>query len=191
MILLGASLWLAGSAAWALDGNDTVSLVLAGGTVVEGRFLRAEPGTVVISTQAQGPVAVPLVIVEGAAVNGAALGLEVFLAEAEEAWERRLAVVEAAPSAPSPAVVAGASMLWAGAGHATLGEWRTFAGYSAAEAVIWGAVALSIVQDDTQAVVPLIGLDLIFRAWSAQESARTARRRREILRAADAAGDGP
>lgn len=187
----GLWLWTVVGVALALDGNDQVRLELAGGAVVEGRFLRAEPGAVILSNAAQGAVAVPLVIVEGASLNGAPMGLEAFRAEAAAAWELRASLLAESPSAPPAAVVAGMSMLWAGAGHAALGEWRAFGGYSAAEAIIWGTVVFNLANEEVEPVPTLIALDLIVRAWAAQESARIAKRRREIRRAAEAAAQGP
>ena len=191
--LLASAVLLGSSAGWALDGNDTVRLVLAGGAVVEGRFLYAEPSAVVLSVPAQDDdVSVPLVIVDAVEVNGAAVGLEAFRAEAAAAWSQREALLGGLPGAPHPAAVATASVvLWSGAGHAMMRDWRAFGGYSALEGMLLGAIAVNVATENGGPLPALIGLDVLLRAFAAQESARVARRRREIQRAAEMSGAPP
>ncbi len=167
-------------AALALDGNDEMQLTLRGGSVVTGRYLRVSADGLVLSGE-DGPVDVPMVLVESAVVDGDAMGVAELSAALATARESLAVWLVDPPPHPAPAVVIGASMLWAGAGHAALGDWRSLAAYSVVEGVLWTAAAVNIAQQDARPLLPLLGLDIAFKVWSARESSRTARQRREIL----------
>jgi len=180
--------WLLAGAALALDGNDRLVLELAGGEVVEGSYIRSGPDTVAISPAAGEIHEVPLVIVEQALVNGEPMPLEQLRAEAAAAWQQTLLMVPPEQWNPHPAGVAGASMLLAGTGHAMLGEWKAAGGYAAVEGVFLGTIALNVALEDPRPLPALIGLDVLFKIWAAQEAARIAKRRRGIAEAAREAG---
>jgi hypothetical protein len=82
-------------------------------------------------------------------------------------------------------------MLFAGTGHAMLGDWKAAGGYAAVEGVVLGTIALNVALEDPRPLPALIALDVIFKIWAAQEAARTAKRRREIARRADEAARLP
>ncbi|MEL6346359.1 MAG: hypothetical protein AAFV53_24825 [Myxococcota bacterium] len=179
------------SVAVALDGGDVLRLTLEGDVVVEGVFARATASEVMVNAPDVGVTAVPLVLVTAVAVNGTPMGLEAFKAEAASAWQQSMVFSPQSPGqTPHPALVASTSMLWAGSGHAALGEWKDFAVYSTVEVVLLGAMAVNLVQEDVRPLPPLIALDALFKIYAAQESARIAKRRRRAA-AAVAPGGGP
>lgn len=177
LLLVGAAL--------ALDGNDTLRLTLAGAVEVEGSFLRASPDALLVSPEAGEHIEVPLVLIEAAVVNGEPMGLAELRAEAAEAWQREMALIPDDLRLPSPVGVGAASVVWAGAGHALLGEWRPAAGYAALDAVILGTIGLNVAAEDPRPLPALVALDVLVKIWAAQESARMAKRRREIVQRAE------
>lgn len=174
----------------ALDGNDSLTLTLTGGVDVTGWFLRAESDQVVLSSKS-GIVEVPLVLVESVVCNDEPMPLVEFQAEAAEAWGLLEAFRADPPPHPHPAATVGLSLLWAGSGHAALGDWRGFATYTVVETVLLSSIALNVATNNPQPIPSLIALDLIFRGWSARESARVARRRQDVLRRYESDGSSP
>lgn len=172
-------IWAWVGAVWALDGSDALRLTLDGGVVVEGRFARAGAASVFLNASEQGLAEVPLVLINAVAVNGQPMSLPVFEAELAESWRASMLIDgERIGPAPPPAVVAGASMVWAGAGHAALGEWKSFGLYSGVEVALLGLAALNLTQEDLRPLPALLALDVLFKIYAAQESARIAKRRR-------------
>ena len=165
----------------ALDGNDDLTLTLTGEVEVSGRFLRAESDRIVLSGEV-GIVEVPLVLIESAQRNGLPMGEAELQLEVAEAWALLEAFRADPPPHPHPAAAVGLSLLWAGGGHAALGDWRGFATYSVVESVLLSSIALNVAINNPQPLPSLIALDVIFRGWSARESARVARRRQDVLR---------
>ena len=165
----------------ALDGNDALNLTLTGDVEVSGWFLRAESDRVVISSET-GIIEVPLVLVESVQRNGEPMGAAEFQLEIAEAWSLLEAFRADPPPHPHPAAAVGLSLLWAGGGHAALGDWRGFATYSVVETVLLSSIALNVAINNPQPLPSLIALDVIFRGWSARESARVARRRQDVIR---------
>ena len=160
--------------AWALGGNDRLELALMGGQTVEGWFYRATPSSVVLSGGNRF-TEVPLGVIVGATVNGSPWTVAVFSAEVERSVPN---VPERAPR-PAPWVAGAGSALWAGAGQAMIHDWRGAAAWSAVEVGLLGAGALAIHEDAGFGVlIPIIGLDLLFKGTSARDAARRARARR-------------
>jgi hypothetical protein len=184
-------LWLTASAALALDGSDRLELTMAGGVLVDGAFLRATPDSLLLSPEAGEIIEVPLVLIEAATINGESMATEALRAEAAAAWQQSLLFSSDPGPMPHPAGVAAASMLFAGTGHAMLGDWKAAGGYAAVEGVVLGTIALNVALEDPRPLPALIALDVIFKIWAAQEAARTAKRRREIARRADEAARLP
>jgi hypothetical protein len=165
----------------ALDGNDDLTLTLTGDVEVSGWFLRAEFDRIVISGET-GIVEVPLVLIESAQRNGVPMAEAELELEVAEAWSLLEAFRAEPPPHPHPVATVGLSMLWAGGGHAALGDWRGFATYSVVESVLLSSIALNIAINNPQPLPSLIALDVIFRGWSARGSARVARRRQDVLK---------
>lgn len=168
----------------ALDGNDQLTITLSGDVEVTGWFLRAEADRVVLSSDV-GIVEVPVAIVESVIRNGEPMGEALFLAELSDAWSLLEAFRADPPPHPHPVATFGLSMLWAGSGHAAIGDWRGFRNYSIIEATMLSSIALNIAVDNPQPLPTLIALDVIFRVWSARESTLVARRRQDLLRRYD------
>lgn len=164
--------------ALALDGNDHLSVTLAGPVVVDGQYLRAEPDQVWLSTADGSITALPLVLVEAVVCNGEEMPLVVFQQEVSMAWQQTLSLAEG--PTPHPIATAGTSLLLAGAGHALLGEWRVGAGYAVAEMIVLGTAVAMVAVDDPRPLPSLLVLDGFLRVYAAQESARKARQRRAI-----------
>lgn len=169
-------------AALALRSTDALTLSLTGGGQVTGTFVRAEPTVVVVRTP-EGQVEVPRVLVEQVALNGAPWTVEALAGELDEAVAARAALLADPPWAPAPALTAGLSLLWSGAGHAALGEPRTAAGYAAADAVLIGAGALSLaIPENRGTALTIFALDLLLRGYAAADAAQLAGARRAMLR---------
>ena len=174
----------------ALDGNDELTLQLTGDVAVSGRFLRAEADRVVLSSQT-GPVEVPTVLVESVQLNGEPMNHAVFMAELADAWAQLEAFRADPPPHPRPITTAGLSMLWSGAGHAALGDWKSARNYGIVEGVVLSSIALNVALENPQPIPSLIVVDMAFRVWSARESVRIARRRQDVLRRYDTSGTVP
>ena len=174
VVCIGVFLSLAGPAARATGSGDRVTLTLTNGDTVEGWVLSWDDALVRLSGP-DGVSVVPLSMVQTATGPDGPLEADAFRAAlgpgvaAPLRTPRRLA---------SPTAAAGLSVLWAGAGHAALGEWRAASGYAVVDGVLVGAGVWAVQARQAGALVSLIGLDLLFRGWSAAESARIARRRR-------------
>ena len=170
--------WLLGlGVALALDGNDVLQLTLADDSVVDGYFHHGDVAEVVVTT-AQGPVVVPLMLIQSVQQNGEARPLNLFHADLAEHTELNQLLMEFPPPMPAPGLVFGASLLWAGSGHAMLGDWREFSSYSIVETALIGGMVWAVSEENFPFLIPLVGLDAIFKGWSARDSHRIARRRR-------------
>ena len=188
VVLIVAALALAAPAR-ALDSNDLLTLSLAGGVDVTGWFLRAERGDVVLMVDGvQTPV--PVALISAARRGGVELPMAEFRAEVAEAEDRLTALRTAPMPRPPPVVVGGLSMIWAGAGYASLGDWREAAAWSVVDGVMLGTAAYAAFGSrDRGLLISAVGLDLFFRGYAAADSARQARRRRTS--AAAGARSGP
>ena len=166
----------------ALRSSDALTLSLAGGGEVSGTFVRAEPTLVVLRTP-DGLVEVPRALVEGVSRNGEAWSPEGLSLELDQAVADAAALRAEMPWTPHPALAAGLSLLWSGAGHAALHEPRAAAGYAAADAVLIGAGALSVaIPENRGAALSIFALDLALRGYAAADAAELARSRRALSR---------
>lgn len=169
------------TAALALDGNDELTLTLVGGASLTGWFVGVDQGVLRVSGDNRfTDVALDQVL--AVRRDGEEMALQDFLVEAAEAQARLEALRADPPSTPPPALVGGASMLYAGAGHAALGEWKGAATWALVDSVILSAAAYNLfVEDSIPAAIPVLALDLLIKGAAAGDAARIARRRRRLL----------
>lgn len=176
-----SGLLLAPSSALALDGNDALVLALEGGAVVQGWYVGIDDGVLRLSGDNRF-TDVPLDQVVGVQRDGQPLDLSVFHAEAASAQAELEALRADPPRVAPPAVAFGASLVWAGAGHAAVGDWRAGAGWAAVDLVLLGAAAYTLgVQRSSGAAIPIVAIDLLVRAAAAGDAARLSRRERRRL----------
>lgn len=186
--MIAAALLLAGQA-WAIDGNDRLELVLTTGEQVDGWFYRYEQGQLVLSGEGRlvsvWEGALGSVLCNGAVLSREALHLE--LVEAEARAHRA-----AAGPTPHPAAVTAASVVWAGAGPALLGDRRQAVWMSVAEvALLSGAAYGAFSAESWNVIVPMVGVDLALHGWAARDARRRALtlRRRQAGLSADRPGN--
>jgi len=82
------------------------------------------------------------------------------------------------PHPPSPLLAGVASAIFPGAGHLLLGEWSDAARYGLLESVFLGTSVFLLFTAQAGAVLPVLALDLTFRAFTVSETGREAQRRR-------------
>jgi len=175
------ALSLAVSVASAFDGNDRLELELSSGEEVVGWHYAAKDGVLVLSGQNRF-FEVPTVLVAQVRLDGQPLALSDFHTAIARDQLELSALRAAPPPLPSPAAVTVASLLWAGSGHAALGDWGTAWGYLAVESVLWGTAAYTIFANGNLPIlIPLAGVDLIFRWVAAGDASRRARSRHRQL----------
>jgi len=181
--VIAAALLLVGQA-WAIDGNDRLQVVLSTGEQVEGWFYRYEDGQLVLSGEGRlvsvWEGALGSVVRNGAPMSRDALHLELIAAEA------RVRAAAAGPT-PHPAAVTAASVAWAGAGPALLGDRRQAIWLSVAEAaLLTGAAYGAFSAESWNVIVPMVGVDVALHGWAARDARRralTLRRRQAGLSA--------
>ncbi|MFM2245934.1 MAG: hypothetical protein RL071_2008 [Pseudomonadota bacterium] len=181
--MIAAALLLVGQA-WAIDGNDRLQVVLSTGEQVEGWFYRYEDGQLVLSGEGRlvsvWEGALGSVVRNGAPMSRDALHLELIAAEA------RVRAAAAGPT-PHPAAVTAASVAWAGAGPALLGDRRQAIWLSVAEAaLLTGAAYGAFSAESWNVIVPMVGVDVALHGWAARDARRralTLRRRQAGLSA--------
>ncbi len=156
--------------------RDGIGLVVEviGGERYEGAFVGLAQERLKLSTH-DGLIELPVPVLVGVEVEGAPYSVEAFR-EGVRAWGR--ALVDASVRTPRPVVVVGLSVLWAGAGPAALGQWKSAGAYSLLEASFLGAGAVMIANEQYGPLLPLAALDGLLHVWAATDSAREARRRR-------------
>jgi hypothetical protein len=161
---------------WALEPSDDVTLGLAGGTTIEGKFLRPASETafnVMVDDQI---VTVQVALVETVRVNGADQDLAPFRAEVAEAWANRH--LDLGPT-PLPGVALGSSILFAGTGQALLKQGPEFRGYAALEVACLAMEAVAIFYAEDAALLITVGaLDVGIRGLSGMAAYHEARYRR-------------
>ncbi len=168
-------------AASALDRNDHLALDLGDGQRIEGYYYSSADGVLVVSGDNRFE-RVPVALVADVALNGEPVPLERLRREVAEAQAALDAYRADPPSHPPPGVVFGMSLLWSGSGHAALGDTASLWGYSLVEATLLGVGAWNLATSDNHGVLlPLGGVLAVFRGYAAAESAREARRRRQLL----------
>jgi hypothetical protein len=170
------ALALLGSA-WALSAYDDVALALAGGTTIEGKFLRAASETSVHVMVEDEIVTVQLALVETVKVNGAAQDLAPFREDVAEAWVTRLRP-DPRPQ-PLPGVALGSSLVFAGTGQALLKQGPAFRGYAALQVACIAMEAVAVFYAKDAGLLVTVGaLDVGLRGLSGVAAYRTARFRR-------------
>ncbi|MCB9778004.1 MAG: hypothetical protein H6742_05530 [Alphaproteobacteria bacterium] len=176
---LAGALWA--MPARALDGNDELVLELDGGEVVTGWYVGVDRGTIRLSGDNRF-TDVPLDLVRAVARDREVLPLQDFLVEAEEAQAALDAFRADPPAHPRAGVPVAASLVYAGAGHFAIGEWKRGAAFAAIDTVVLGAAAWQLFGEESiPGTVPVLVLDLLIKAAAAGDSARITKRRRRKL----------
>ncbi len=175
------ALLLATAPAAALDGNDALRFDLLGGAQVQGWYVGVDAGTIRLSGDNRF-TDVPINQITAVERDGEPLPMPVFLSEVAEAQALLDALRAAPPPTPPPALTAGVSFAYAGAGHAALGEWKGAATWAAIDTIILSAAAWNIFGEESiPAAIPVLALDLLIKGAAAGDAARIARRRRKAL----------
>ena len=170
-----------GGPARALDGNDVLTLELVSGEKVYGWYFETDAGVLVLTGDNRRRE-VPLDWVSAVNLNGDEISQVAFKAMLDEAQAELDAFRENPPPHPPPVVVSGLSWIWAGAGHAALGEWKKSGLYAMVDCVLWGTGAFAVLQGQQFAIlIPLAGVEILFRGASAGQAARISRERRRLL----------
>lgn len=178
------------AAALALEPGDRVRLELSADQQLEGILLSADADELVL-TSAGVDHTVRLTVIEHAWVDERSLTPAELGREMAELDQRQELQRAAQGWTPRPATVAIASVIWPGAGHAMLGQWGLFAGYSGVEAVLLGLSAYYVVYDQNLVpAVPLAAVSLLFRGYAAVDTARTASKRRSVAWSTGPTPDG-
>jgi len=165
---------------WAVEPSDQVTLGLAGGTTIEGKFLRAASETsfnVMVDEQI---VTVQVALVETLRVNGADQELAPFRAEVAEGWANRH--LDLGPT-PLPGVALGSSILFAGTGQAMLKQGPQFRGYAALQVACMAMEAVAIFYAEDAALLITVGaIDVGIKGISGVAAFHEARYRRARAR---------
>ncbi len=165
---------------WAVDPSDDVTIGLAGGTTIDGKFLRAASETSFNVMVDQEIVTVPVALVESVEVNGAPQELAPFRAEVAEKWANRH--LDLGPT-PLPGVALGSSILFAGTGQALLKQGPEFRGYAALQVACMAMEAVAIFYAEDAALLITVGaIDVGIKGISGVAAYREARFRRARLR---------
>lgn len=151
-----------------------------GGLRYQGAFSGLMEDQLLISTR-EGVLEIPMPVVLSVQVEGVAYAPEAFL-EGVRRWGQEL--VDEAVRTPRPVLVGGLSVLWAGAGPAALGDWKSAAAYSLLEVSFIGAGVVMISNDQYGPLLPLGALDALLHVWAVSDSVRESRRRRSRARLA-------
>lgn len=177
-LLLAAAL---GGPAHALDGNDALVLELVGGARVEGWYFSSADGVLTVSAN-NSFQRIPVVSIVAVERDGEPLPMETFRAEVATQQQRLDAFRADPPPHPREGVVIGAAVLWAGAAPAAVGDWKKAAAYSLVEGVLVGTALANINSGGGAVLLPLAGLDILFKGYAAGEAVRVTRKRRARLR---------
>ncbi|MGB0640257.1 MAG: hypothetical protein ACPGTU_13030 [Myxococcota bacterium] len=166
-----------------IEVNDQVALSLDGGEQVDGWFVRAEAGSVVLHVPELGRSAViPVSVVKAVQCNQEKWSLERFVSEVAEAQHRYEAWLESPPPHPHPVVLAGPSIVLAGTGHAILGDWEFAKGMMLLDGVAMGTMAIEgFGQQRVQVFYTAALISLIFKAYAVSDAAHRTRQRRRRL----------
>ncbi len=167
-------------AASAIAPGDQLWLYTVNGEVIQGAWLGPLPGWVVLTGEEDHRV--PLSELVEVRWRGEVIPVDRFRADLDAAWRAELSWRADPPPHPSPAVPAAASFLWAGLGHAMVGEGREAWRWAAVDAGLVGAAVLTAAVGAQPGAALTIGVvDLLVRGAAAGASARVARRTRARL----------
>lgn len=188
MLALAVSLTV--GSAQALGPDERLRLQLVAGGEVSGFFYSCEAAALTITAGGERQ-SVPLSLIEGAWRGEEHLTAEALRAEAEACYEARLAEASAPGlRRPPPLAVGLASAVLPGAGHAMLGDWGTAIGYGVVELGLLGAASYWLFYERRPGpILPIIALDLVFRTYAIADSARIAKRRRQLVISPMTGGD--
>ncbi len=176
------------AAALALDPGDQVQIVLVGGGEIYGAVKSAGPNSLALTGSNQ-EYRVSLALVESASINGEQSTVAQLKEDAAELYHRQsMELSRLKANSPKPLVVFGASMLWPGAGHLMLGERRLGLGYATVELLLVGTGALFAYTDNYPSLVPLLGVETLFRVYAVSDATGKARRRRARVLASPVTG---
>jgi hypothetical protein len=165
------------ASAWALTAYDRVTLTLAGGTTLDGQFLKAASESSLDLLVDGTIVTIELALVEGVKVNDAATDLAPFREDLAAAWAGRFRP-DLGPK-PLPGLALGSSLVFAGTGQALLGQGREFRGYAALEVICMGLEAVAVFYTEDAGLLVAVGaLDVGIRGLSGVSAYRAARFRR-------------
>ncbi len=174
---------LAMGLAHGIEVNDQISVTLDGGERVDGWFIRAEAGAVLLHVPALGRTAtVPVSVVQSVECNQERLALDRFRSEVQDAQLRYEAFLADPPPHPHPILVAAPSMIFAGTGHAMLGDWEFAKGTMLLDGVAMSVASIEAFgQQRAQVFYSAALISLILKTYSASDSIRRAQTRRRRL----------
>jgi hypothetical protein len=176
------------AAAWALEPGDQVQVELVGGGEIQGSVKSAGPTSLMLTGGNQ-EHRVSLALVEGAWINGEQTTTAQLKEEAAELYHRQsLELSRLKDHSPRPLVVFGASMLWPGTGHLLLGERGLGLGYALVELMLVCTGAFFAYTENYQSLVPLIGVETLFRVYAVSDATGKSMRRRARIQASPLAG---
>ena len=165
---------------WAVEPSDHVTLALAGGTTIDGQFLRAASETSFNVMVEERIVTVQVAVVESVRVNGTDEELGPFRQEIAENWANRH--LDLGPT-PLPGVALGSSILFAGTGQALLKQGPEFRGYAVLEVACLALEAVAIFYAEDAALLITVGaIDVGIRGLSGAAAYHEARYRRARAR---------
>ena len=169
------------ASAWALSASDDVTIGLAGGTTIEGKFLRAASETSFNVLVANEIVTVQVALVETVEVNGAVQDLAPFREDVAASWATWVGT-DLGPM-PLPGVALGSSILFSGTGQALLKQGPEFRGYAALQIACLALEAVAIFYAEDAALLITVGaLDVGLRGVSGVSAYQEARFRRARAR---------
>ncbi len=173
--------WAWVGTAWAIGGNDRFSITLSTGEQVQGWYYDLRDDRLLLSGDNR-VVDVPLSLVAQVDMNDQPISVAELMQELEGVRALRNALLADPPPHPRSGVAIALSLGWAGAGHAALGDWKSFAGYSLVEAALLGTGAYNLARGSRPGVlIPITALDILFKGYAASDSGRIARGRRAQL----------
>jgi hypothetical protein len=158
-------------------------LSLDGGEELDGWFVRAEAGSVVLHVPELGRATViPLSVVKSVQCNQESWPVERFASEVTEAQRQYEAWLENPPPHPHPIILAGPSIVLAGTGHALLGDWEFAKGMMLLDGVAMGAMAIEgFGQQRVHIFYTAALVSLIFKAYAVSDASYRTRQRRRRL----------
>lgn len=165
---------------WAVEPSDDVTLGLAGGTTIEGKFLRAASETSFNVMVDEEIVTVQVALLETVRVNHADEDLALFRQDVAENWANRH--LDLGPT-PLPGVALGSSILFAGTGQAMLKQGPQFRGYAALQVACMAMEAVAIFYAEDAALLITVGaIDVGIKGLSGVAAYHEARYRRARAR---------
>jgi hypothetical protein len=161
--------------------NDIVELELANGDTVTGRLSSVQPGSMYVSSPV-GAIEVNLELISHARINDSSMELDVLRSEVAELWENTSERLNPVGDLPNAYWAATSSALLPGSGQRMLGQERAANSYLFADLALLSLGGWLILdRQDYGNALPLLGLDLIFRIYSAAEAYKDTRWRTSLM----------